>query len=462
MCLPWLNCTDILVEVLGYVGPLGAIKSLMMASSQMNKHIRQDSILWRALCYRFSCPICVSEYLFIEGAAAVIDSEFWYRACRMITASRRLRYQWGINFSTRLLKDGHQHLEGRNGPRRNEAAQMTSVYQPTSILRDSPSTAILPIRDGVLVKLRKAFDIKARNAFKHPLDAKISATQSGDHSFAHDSRHVPLDEMVCLLNRYLHLEYGVLLSNDTAFLHNHDWDHAKQSLNGLILRREVGLSTPMYKLRHELWREVCVNPEVNDRNLPVLSPFLGYEDGAKADARYMVQLMHDAVGGGSPTSSTVRWFFSRLDSLEGNTRYKEVVVAVCFTYLYSGKFPHSSRFGFNIFDARNHSNCPVVNPAYERPLKQKPSFVRVVGVCRRNSRCSWLGTDTLSTVVEEDVISTTEDFARRTELRPTTRNATYNNSRMRHHENHGPIHHGRWVRRHWWAYIMHRFVMWLI
>lgn len=100
-----VNCTDVLLEVLSFGDSIPTIGKLILLSHEIHDQLHGDKLLWFALTAMYSCPICVEEARGVQFAYTESAAEYWKKAARMVVASRRLRQQWGVIFTSRIFVD---------------------------------------------------------------------------------------------------------------------------------------------------------------------------------------------------------------------------------------------------------------------------------------------------------------------------------------------------------------------
>lgn len=376
MTFPLTDCTDIFLIVLSYLQPLEAVGIMMQTSKSTRLIVRGDSVLWRALCNQISCPICMEELISLHVICGTVDSSFWIESCKMLAACRRIRSQWRTNLAVRSFKV--ESLERAQMPRavpepvsvneaRNHSLSMVDARRACA-----PKIGTIPKKVTLYRKITKSI---ATLADLFSVSSGGSGTISAFVNIPSPDPFLDLQvssksEIQTILNRFLVLEGGVLLTPTCDCPHRHDLGQAKHPSK--YYSKKVNFVPRLSHFRQTMWKEICATPGNNFQKLPVISAFVGYPSGLKYDQRCLISLMYAAVGGGGRTASAVRWFYSRVLPLtgDGSLEYKEVLVAICFS--------HEVQI----------SNTAGSSTLYT--LQSSPSAARVVGVHCQSSAQSWL------------------------------------------------------------------------
>ena len=361
MILPWVPCSDILIEILSYVDPLKAASKMMRLNLAYYRQLKRDKHFWYALTSLMSCPVCILEFCKMEVKWSVDGGEFWYHACRMAVAARSIRSQWSVVFSARTFEDTRQ--------KGITYVSCLSGTDQNSNKGDKPPLGVVKI-NSPMTQLSYYFMDKLKFLESFSSEGRIAAciatkSKTIDDATYSKLRVIPFEEMKVILNRFLCLESGVLFTDTSFSLHQHELRQTVQCLKRHKIKPHIGSAKSLATIRNKEWEEVSATPMNNPRNLRVLAPFLGKDSGAKRDMRSLTRSMYNAVGGGCVTTAPVRWFWTKVCTETSTQRRGEVLIAVCF----------------------NHST-DLFNPS---ELVYNPNSVRVVGIARRRGfSLSWV------------------------------------------------------------------------
>jgi hypothetical protein len=389
----WFLCTDILLEILSYAEPLKATAALMLTSGSVYAQLRGDKQLWKSLTNVYSCPVCVLEHDSLQNLFSVPEAEYWYSACRMAVAAKSIRSQWGIIFSSRAFTDISPARRPARHTGRGHAAAPALRPSHRLDMADAPREGLDadPPPKGsksALARVSEYVVKKVSSVFSSPVEGRVYLTgQQTEHAEPHSEDEMPtnvscnlsngqlqvasFEETQAVLNRFMLLESGVLFSEDSLYLHKHEYEQTAGCQQTHIFRRKIGVEKRLRRVRHRPWQEVSVTPASNPRRLPVLAPFVGKDDGMKRDMRSLTTSMYYAVGAGTTAAAPVRWFFAKVLAIETSVRYREVLLAVCFSHALD---PYAAS-----------------TPIRGKQLQHKPNVARIVGVSRRTGGTfSWL------------------------------------------------------------------------
>lgn len=378
--LPWIYCTDVLVEILLFSDPIPTVVSLMKTSTAISCHLKQDSVLWKHLSTLNSCPICFSDFVYLRGRYSVQDAEYWYTACKISVASKSLRSQWGVRFSSRAFLDLN-HSSG------NRSTLLTAHRIRPAKPEEAPVVESLTVqRISIIAHLSSFLTRKVNNVVSSLTEGGVYLCGE-DENFADiapmsELYRAPFEEVQVLLSRFLILESGVLFSEDSFYLHKHELMHASTYRAANMRDKKIGVERRLDHVRNRPWQEVSVSPASNPFRLPVLSPFVGKDNGKKREMRALTRSMYNASGAGSAVAAPIRWFFAKVLAIESNLssiRYREVLLAVSFSHPV-------------VIDSAKDSGH----------LRHRPNVARIVGVSHRTSTTfSWLG-ESIEQIMQTD------------------------------------------------------------
>ena len=420
------ECSDALCIITEYVqhDVMITIALFMRLNSVCRTSIVSNHLIWRFVARVSSCPICHQENICSRSAfSSIDDSHYWRMAAQCNVASNFIRRQWAIITTSRIMikcssscasnyGDGREHeMMGNDRVCENVVSNLTPLTHggcpklPSHKKNpfDKNSRELPP-------RIRDRFDKKIfsfiRNTALKVLPRKQHRNPSprGNDICSIAPKYVISNaEIHAMLDLFVVAESGVLLSRDYQFTHRHGGESdgilsipKTTKTSGLCSSRSIGIFRKKKTLlRVDSWREVRIESECINSELPLLYPFDGEMSGLKSDMSQLVRNMYYAVGGGGENTAPVRWFCCTLrtprieNPLPRSFIHREVLLAVCFSLpvVKASQSSVSCCSLLQTLDQHSKCECTFASPLFNPSI---PLAARITAISRRSADFNWL------------------------------------------------------------------------
>jgi hypothetical protein len=329
--------SDVLLHILSYGNVLDDLCKLSFVNRTLHNEIQKNSLLWKFTAKTLACPICLDESIKFRPQFEIAEVEYWKQVSRIAVASRQLRRQYRMIFTSRIFVDHSTCTDGKLKIIQDNSIPDMNINMNMNGLYDKP----------YVMKRKSSFSWKTISGISSTICSLASQAIPKRNSRIADVLEVPKPSTIKqlplvhiktverLLDNFLWIQSGILLSTIIVHSHMHDLDQAHH----IHTPFNIALKKRKSVIRTGRWIECSATPNSNELNLPLLYP-CSESRSTKVSTDRMeltIQALYSAVGGGVSIAGPVRWFVTQIGTLPNQqatvlSDRKEILVAICFFY----------------------------------------------------------------------------------------------------------------------------------